>query len=74
MGPEAGNGAGELCAWGSSSTATVTTSAGEGDIFIIGADGPDPHSPSAAGCTVLSPGLSELSLDSHLLSSSLSTS
>ncbi|CAM9688099.1 unnamed protein product, partial [Ectocarpus sp. 12 AP-2014] len=74
MGPEAGNGAGELCAWGSSSTATVTTSGGEGDIFIIGADGPDPHSPSAAGCTVLSPGLSELSLDSHLLSSSLSTS
>ncbi|CAB1115182.1 unnamed protein product [Ectocarpus sp. CCAP 1310/34] len=74
MGPGAGNGAGELCAWGSSSTATVTTSGGEGDIFIIGADGPDPHSPSAAGCTVRSPGLSELSLDSPLLSSSSSTS
>ncbi|CAM9270799.1 unnamed protein product [Ectocarpus fasciculatus] len=74
MGPGAGEGAGELCAWGSSSAATVTTSGGEGDVFIIGADGPDPHSPSAAGCTVFSPGLSELSLDFPLLSSSSSTS
>ncbi|CAM9767141.1 unnamed protein product, partial [Ectocarpus sp. 12 AP-2014] len=72
MGPGSGEGGGELCAWGSSSTATVTTSGG--DVFIIGANGPDPHSPSAAGCTVFSPGLSELSLDSPLLSSSSPTS
>ncbi|CAM9273530.1 unnamed protein product [Ectocarpus sp. 4 AP-2014] len=70
MGPGSGGGAAELCARSSLSTATVTTSGGEGDVFIIGADGPDPHSPSAAGCTVFSPGLSDLSLDSPLLSTS----
>ncbi|CAN0098933.1 unnamed protein product, partial [Ectocarpus fasciculatus] len=60
---------------GSSSAATVITSGGEGGVIIIGADVPDPHSPSAAGCTVFSPGLSELSLDSpHLSSSSLTSS
>ncbi|CAM9373117.1 unnamed protein product [Ectocarpus fasciculatus] len=74
MGPGSGDGARELCTRGSSFTATVSTSGGEGDVFIIGADGPDLHSPSAAGCTVFSPGLSELSLDLPLLSSSTSTS
>ncbi|CAN0135602.1 unnamed protein product, partial [Ectocarpus sp. 8 AP-2014] len=74
MGPASGEGAAELCVRRSSSTVTVTTSGGETDVFIIGADGPDPHSPSAAGCTVFSPGLSELSLDSPLLSSSSPTS
>ncbi|CAB1115189.1 unnamed protein product [Ectocarpus sp. CCAP 1310/34] len=74
VGPGSGEGAAELCARRSSSTVTITTSGGEGDVFIIGAHGPDPHSPSAAGCTVFSPGLSGLSLDSPILSSSSSTS
>lgn len=62
-----------LCAAGTSSptsaTTTITTTSGS-NVYIVGVDGPDPNSPSASGCTVFSPGISELSLDAPLLSSS----
>lgn len=73
----AAGGAGSLCtaagALSSTAAASPTSSGGSG-VYVAGMDGPDPDSPSAAGCTVFSPGISELSLDAPPLSSPSSSS
>lgn len=70
----AGTGAGYLCtdtATNTSSSSSATSS--RGGVYVVGIDGPDPDSPSAAGCTVFSPTLSGLSFDAAPLSSSSSS-
>eukprot|EP00752_Nemacystus_decipiens_P015668 g13982.t1 len=64
----AATGAGSLCAGGSPTTTSSSNA------YVAGVDGPDPSSPSAAGCTIFSPDMSELSLDAPPFSSSLTAS
>lgn len=73
----AGTGAGYLCAAAtdaSSSSSSSSATSNGGGVYVVGIDGPDPDSPSAAGCTVLSPALAELSFDAAPLTSSSSSS
>lgn len=63
-------GAGSLCTSAAASSSGGSRSSSGSNVFVVGVDGPDPASPSAAGCTVFSPLISELSLDAPPLSSS----
>ncbi|CAM9863725.1 unnamed protein product, partial [Hapterophycus canaliculatus] len=58
----------------SGSGTTIASGGGTERAFVVGVDGPDPDSSSAAGCTTFSTGsLSELSLDAPTTSSSSSS-